>query len=155
LYTGAGVRFNAHHTDPTFLRTAFSIPDRYKIKGRIQKYILRRACAGLLPDSILSFGKSFNRLRHDLHFSAVLDRMADDLLSNTTVVERGLFAPSYVGALRHRSPGKPYSQERAYRVWSLLLIEMWSRTYLDARGNQPSTSLPPIRRLEPAGVAGS
>jgi asparagine synthase (glutamine-hydrolysing) len=152
LYTGVGVRFNAHHTDPTFLRTAFSIPDRYKIKGRTQKYILRRACAGLLPDSILSFGKSFNRLKHDLHFSDVLDRMADDLLSNTAVLARGLFAPSYVSALRHRPQDKPYSQERAYRVWSLLLIEMWSRMYLDGRGNQPSTSLPPVRRLDPAPV---
>jgi asparagine synthase (glutamine-hydrolysing) len=147
LYTGAGVRFNAHHTDPTFLRAAFSIPDRLKIKGRTQKYILRKACAGLLPDSILSYGKSFNRLKHDLQFSAVLDRMADSLLPDATVLERGLFAPSYVNALRRRPPGKPYSQERAYRVWSLLLIEMWSRMYLDGRGNQPTTTLPPIRRL--------
>jgi asparagine synthase (glutamine-hydrolysing) len=155
LYTGAGLRFNAHHTDPSFLRAAFSIPDRYKIKGRTQKYILRRACAGLLPDSILSFGKSFNRLKHDLHFSAVLDRLADDLLSNATVVGRGLFRPSYVSALRHRPAGKPYSQERAYRVWSLLLIEMWSRMYLDRRGHQPTTSLPPVRQLDPARAAGA
>jgi asparagine synthase (glutamine-hydrolysing) len=147
LYTGAGVRFNAHHTDPTFLRTAFSIPDRYKIKGRTQKYILRKACAGLLPDSILSYGKSFNRLKHDLHFSTVLDSMADELLSDRTVRERGLFTPTYVTALRGRARSKPYSQERAYRVWSLLLLEMWSRMYLDDRGRQPTTTLPPIRRL--------
>ena len=46
LYAGAGVRMNAHHTDPTFLAAAFSIPDRLKIRGRTQKYILRKACAG-------------------------------------------------------------------------------------------------------------
>jgi asparagine synthetase B (glutamine-hydrolysing) len=34
LYTAVGVRVNAHHTDPAFLRAAFSIPDRLKIKGR-------------------------------------------------------------------------------------------------------------------------
>jgi asparagine synthase (glutamine-hydrolysing) len=147
LYTAAGVRVNAHHTDPAFLRTAFSIPDRLKIKGRTQKYILRKACAGLLPESILSYGKSFNRLKHDLHFSAVLDRLADELLSEASVSERGLFAPSYVSALRRRPAEKPYSQERAYRLWSLLLTEMWSRIYLDARGAQPSTTLTPVRKL--------
>jgi asparagine synthase (glutamine-hydrolysing) len=151
LYSGAGVRVNAHHTDPGFLRAAFSIPDRLKIKGRTQKYILRKACAGLLPESILSYGKSFNRLKHDLHFSAVLDRLAERFLSEATVRDRGLFAPSYVGALLRRPADKPYSQERAYRLWSLLLVEMWSRIYLDTRGAQPDTTLPPIRMLSLAG----
>jgi asparagine synthase (glutamine-hydrolysing) len=147
LYTAAGVRVNAHHTDPAFLRTAFSIPDRLKIKGRTQKYILRKACTGLLPQSILSYGKSFNRLKHDLHFSAVLDRLADELLSEASVSARALFAPSYVSALRRRPAGRPYSQERAYRLWSLLLTEMWSRIYLDNRGAKPTTTLKPVRRL--------
>jgi asparagine synthase (glutamine-hydrolysing) len=142
LYTAAGVRFNAHHTDPTFVRTAFSIPDRLKIRGRSQKYILRQACAGLLPASILGFGKSFNRLKHDLHLSAVLDQLAEDLLPTRAVAERGLFDPRYVAALRRRPPQKPYSQERVYRLWSLLLMEMWSRMYLDSRGAAPMTPLP-------------
>ena len=93
---------NAHHTDPAFLATAFSIPDSLKIHGRTQKYILRKAGAGLLPESILNFGKSFNRLKHDLQFSAVLDRLADELLSPAAVGQRGLFEPSYVSALRRR-----------------------------------------------------
>jgi asparagine synthase (glutamine-hydrolysing) len=140
LYTAVGVRVNAHHTDPEFLRAAFSIPDRLKIKGRTQKYILRKACAGLLPPSILSYGKSFNRLKHDLHLSAVLDRMAEELLDDATVLARGLFDPSYVNRLRQRPAAKPYSQERVYRLWSLLLTEMWSRIYLDGRGTEPSTA---------------
>jgi asparagine synthase (glutamine-hydrolysing) len=147
LYAGVGVRMNAHHTDPSFLATAFSIPDRLKIHGRTQKYILRKAGAGLLPESILNFGKSFNRLKHDLQFSAILDRLADELLSPAAVGERGLFQPSYVSALRRRPAEKPYSQERAYRLWSLLLSEIWSRLYLDGRGAPPSTALGPLHRL--------
>ncbi len=141
LYTAAGVRFNAHHTDPTFLATAFSIPDRLKIRGRTQKYVLRKACAGLLPPSILNFGKSFNRLKHDLHLSAVLDGMADELLAPAAVINRGLFDPAYIATLRRRPAGKPYSQERVYRLWSLLLTEMWSRMYLDQRGEPPGAEL--------------
>jgi asparagine synthase (glutamine-hydrolysing) len=150
LYTAAGVRVNAHHTDPAFLSAAFSIPDRLKIRGRTQKYVLRKACAGLLPESILRYGKSFNRLKHDLQLSAVLDRLADELLSEATVSERGLFRPSYVSALRRRSAAKPYPQERVYRLWSLLLTEMWSRIYLDARGAEPAL-VPGLTRTLRAG----
>jgi asparagine synthase (glutamine-hydrolysing) len=85
----------------------------------------------------LSFGKSFNRLKHDLDLSNVLDGLADQLLARDAVLERGLFDPDYIADLRHRSGSTPYSQERVYRLWSLLLAEMWSRMYLDARGSPP------------------
>jgi asparagine synthetase B (glutamine-hydrolysing) len=137
---------------------AFSIPDDLKIHGGIQKYILRKACAGLLPQQMLARGKSFNRLKHDTEMSDVLDRMADELLPRHAVAARGLFQPSYVADLRRRQRGKPYSQGRAYRLWSLLLTEMWSRMYLDQRGAPPIAELPPVRyassgdRAETAGA---
>lgn len=154
LYAGVGLRMNAQHTNPDFIATAFSIPDRLKIRGRTQKYILRRACEGLLPPAILATGKSFNRLKHDAHMSEVLDRLAEDLLSRATLVERGLFEPSYVARLRRRGAGRPYSQERAYRLWSLLLTELWAQTFLDERGAAPAAILPPVRRLERAVTPG-
>jgi hypothetical protein len=76
-------------------------------------------------------------LKHDLHLSLVLDHLADELLPTAQVAARGLFEPSYVAALRNRHQGEPYSQERVYRLWSLLLTEMWSRIYLDNRGMPP------------------
>ncbi len=149
LYAGAGLRMNAQHTNPDFLATAFSIPDRLKIHGRTQKYILRRACEGLLPPAVLATGKSFNRLKHDTHMSEVLDRLADELLSEGAIAERGLFEQSYVARLRQRQAGRPYSQERAYRLWSLLLTELWARAFLDRRGAPPREPMPPVRRLPP------
>jgi asparagine synthase (glutamine-hydrolysing) len=147
LYAGAAVRMNAHHTDPRFLAAAFSIPDNLKIHGRTQKYILRKACAGLISADILATGKSFNRLKHDTRMSEVLDAMADELLAPRLLAERGLFDPGYVDRLRSRAPGAPYSQERAYRLWSLLLTELWSQAFLDRRGAPPPAPPPPIRRL--------
>jgi asparagine synthase (glutamine-hydrolysing) len=147
LYSSVGLRMNAHHTDPAFIEAAFSIPDRLKIKGKTQKYILRKACSGLLPDRMLAFGKSFNRLKHDTELSGVLDEMATRWLSRDRLVERGLFEPSYVEGLRRRPQGQPYSQERAYRLWSLLLTEAWCQRFLDERGAAPRTALPPIEPL--------
>jgi asparagine synthase (glutamine-hydrolysing) len=153
LYAGVGMRMNAQHTNPDFLAAAFSIPDRLKIHGRTQKYILRRACEGLLSPSILATGKSFNRLKHDTRMSELLDSLADDLLSERALATRGLFDPRYVAKLRRRPAGRPYSQERAYRLWSLLLTEIWSQHFLDCRGAPPAHPLPPVRRLSSSDTA--
>ena len=134
LYSAVGVRMNAQHTNPAFIAAAFSIPDRLKIRGTTQKYILRKACEGLLPQRDLAVGKSFNRMKHDLELCDVLDSMADDLLAPAAVAARGLFEQSYIAALRRRRAGKPYGRERIYRLWSLLLTELWGRLYLDHRG---------------------
>ena len=144
---------NAQHTNPDFLAAAFSIPDSLKINGRTQKYILRRACEGLLSPSILATGKSFNRLKHDTRMSELLDSLADDLLSERVLASRRLFDPRYVARLRRRPAGRPYSQERAYRLWSLLLTEIWSRHFIDRRGAAPTNPLPSVRRLTQASVA--
>ena len=149
LYAGVGMRMNAQHTNPDFLATAFSIPDRLKIHGRTQKYILRKACEGLLSPSMLATGKSFNRLKHDTQMCEVLDRLADDCWPRARSAARGLFEPGYVARLRRRPPGRPYSQERAYRLWSLLLTEFWARRFLDQRGAPPEHPLPPMRHLSP------
>jgi len=66
---------------------------------------------------------------------------------------RGLFDPRYVADLRRRPAGRPYSQERAYRLWSLLLTEIWLRHFIDRRGAAPSNPLPPVRRLAPESAA--
>jgi asparagine synthase (glutamine-hydrolysing) len=153
LYAGVGMRMNAQHTNPDFLAAAFSIPDDLKIHGRTQKYILRRACEGLLSPSILATGKSFNRLKHDTRMSELLDALGDDLLSAHALTARGLFDPRYVARLRRRPAGRPYSQERAYRLWSLLLTEIWSREFLDRRGAAPAHALPPVRHLTRSGAA--
>ncbi|HUQ51837.1 MAG TPA: asparagine synthase-related protein [Gammaproteobacteria bacterium] len=163
LYSAVGVRMNAQHTNPKFIAAAFSIPDRLKIRGTTQKYILRKACAGLLPAQTLGVGKSFNRMKHDLELCESLDAMADTLLSRSDVAARGLFDPGYIAELRKRPAGQPYGRERIYRLWTLLLTELWSREFLDGRGApRPATVAAPrhdrvaqhaVSHLAPTGTA--
>jgi asparagine synthase (glutamine-hydrolysing) len=145
---------NAQHTDPRFIAAAFSIPDRLKIRGATQKYILRKACVGLLPPQALGVGKSFNRMKHDLELCEVLDGMADTLLARGDVAARGLFDPAYIAQLRKRPAGEPYGRERIYRLWTLLLTELWSRHFLDGRGapiREVADAAPPLRKAQAAG----
>jgi hypothetical protein len=85
--------------------------------------------------------------------SELLDTLADDLLAERVLASRRLFDPGYVARLRRRPAGRPYSQERAYRLWSLLLTEIWARHFIDRRGAAPTTQLPPVRQLTPESAA--
>jgi asparagine synthase (glutamine-hydrolysing) len=153
LYSSVGVRVNAQHTNPAFIAAAFSIPDALKIRGATQKYILRKACSGLLPRQDLAVGKSFNRMKHDLELCDVLDVMADELLAPHAVAARGLFEHRYIAGLRNRPTGRPYGRERIYRLWSLLLTEIWSRLYLDHRGAPPASAPAAAAAVNTGGAA--
>jgi asparagine synthase (glutamine-hydrolysing) len=150
LYAGAGIRLGAPHTDPEFVETAFSIPDRLKIRRDDRKGILRKTCARLLPVNFISEGKRGDRMAHALRWSDALDGMAVELLSPGAVLDRGLFEPAYVTELLRRAPGQPYGAERSRRIWSLLLTELWARAFLDRAGSAPEHPPPAVRRLEDA-----
>jgi asparagine synthase (glutamine-hydrolysing) len=113
---------------------AFEVPDRLKIRGLKQKYILRVACRGLLPAGVLARKKSLQRLRHDEMLSEVLAQLAGEMLTPAAVSARGFFAPDHVSRVLRREPGAAYSSMQIYRIWSLLLAEIWARTFLDNRG---------------------
>jgi asparagine synthase (glutamine-hydrolysing) len=150
LYAGAGIRLGAPHTDPEFVETAFSIPDRLKVPRDDRKSILRKTCARMLPVSFAAEGKTGDRIAHELRWSDALDRMAVELLSPGAVLDRGLFEPAYVTELFRRARGQPYGAERSRRIWSLLLTEIWARCFLDRAGSAPEHAPPAVRRLAEA-----
>lgn len=48
-----GIVTHTIFTNPEIVRYAFTIPSRFKIRNNIEKWILRRALEGFLPDNIL------------------------------------------------------------------------------------------------------
>jgi asparagine synthase (glutamine-hydrolysing) len=103
------------------------------VRGRIKKYILKQALAGLLPDQILhrpkmGFGVPIDHwLRHELR------EMAHDTLLSTRAVGRGYFRP---GAIRRML--EDHARKKAswhYLLWTLLMLELWHRTYIDGDGD--------------------
>jgi asparagine synthase (glutamine-hydrolysing) len=56
----------------------------------------------------------------------------DDLLAPDCVRARGLFDPSAVEALKreHLSGARTHAD----RLWTLMMLELWTREYLDERG---------------------
>jgi asparagine synthase (glutamine-hydrolysing) len=134
LHSAFALHSNSPFMDFRMIDRAFEIPDRLKIRGLRQKYILRVACRGLLPDGVLARKKSLQRLRHDEALTEALEQLAGELLTPSAVTARGFFSPEHVARVLRRRPGAAYSSMQIYRVWSLLLAEIWARLFLDRRG---------------------
>jgi asparagine synthase (glutamine-hydrolysing) len=105
-----------------------SMPPRMKFRGGELKHLLKRAVGNLLPEPVLA-RKDKMGFPVPLHLWArgsARDFFGDVLLSRRTA-ERGLFDMAEVEKLM--------SQENAFgrRLWGLLNLELWYRTFIDAK----------------------
>ncbi|HEU4625409.1 MAG TPA: asparagine synthetase B [Steroidobacteraceae bacterium] len=136
LHARAGVRFASLFHDERVARCAFRIPDRLKIRGRQRKYILRRAASGFLPERFALRRKGMIRIKQDRRLWLIVNAMASELLGPDSVRTRGLFDPEDVARLLGEPARRRARQEQFYRVWTLLLTEIWCRTFVDGRGTR-------------------
>jgi asparagine synthase (glutamine-hydrolysing) len=93
------------------------------------KHIFRQAMQDVLPREVLEQPKAGFAAPVDYWLANDLKEMADDLLSEARVRERGLFRPQAVRALveQHRSGAQDWSMQ----IWQFLTLELWMQTFLD------------------------
>ena len=108
-----------------------SIPFEYKLNGKIKKYILKKAFNGLIPDKILKRKKTGFGVPLCKWFRSELKDYISDILLSRQSLERGYFRPDGVRALlsEHVSGKVDHSP----RLWTLLMLELWHREFIDAR----------------------
>jgi asparagine synthase (glutamine-hydrolysing) len=118
--------------DHLFMEFAATIPFDLKVRGRVKKYILKRALAGLLPEPILQrpkmgFGVPIDHwLRHELR------ELAYETLLGPAAAGRGYFRQEAVKRLLDEHMRGRGSRHNL--LWKLLMLELWHRTYIDGDG---------------------
>jgi asparagine synthase (glutamine-hydrolysing) len=88
--------------DHEFVQFANSLPTRYKLRGLKDKFVLREAFRGLLPDEICSrpkFAYQAPELRAFLRPDRTQAALVDEHLSPEALASTGLFRPELVAAL--------------------------------------------------------
>ncbi len=127
----AGVEVRVPFLDVDLVEHAARIPLGMKQRGRVGKWVLKKAMEPYLPKDVIyrpksGFGAPLRRwMRNELR------PLLGDLLSVDSLKRRGLFEPAAVQQLIARNDsGKA---DAAYTLLSLLSIEIWCRAYLDGR----------------------
>jgi asparagine synthase (glutamine-hydrolysing) len=121
----AGVLPRSPLFDRDVVECAFAIPPQHKLKGAVEKYLLKRAVADLLPQAIIDRPKSGMLVPVEKWFQGPLlpqarERLLDGLapygLVNRDYIERLL--AGRLGGLRPRHGAK---------IWLLVTLEAWLR----------------------------
>jgi asparagine synthase (glutamine-hydrolysing) len=96
------------------------------------KHLLRKAVRDLLPGPVLRRKKRGFALPLRRWMRGPLSLLVKDTLLDRTARSRGLFKPSQVERLVGRVP---FDRNAADRVWTLLMLELWFRQFIDRRAD--------------------
>jgi asparagine synthase (glutamine-hydrolysing) len=126
-----GVEVRVPFLDLELIEFAATIPDEYKQRGAEGKWILKKAMEPFLPKEVIyrtktGFGAPLRGwIRNELK------DMVNDLLSPTSLNNRGIFNPQAVQQLiKENDQGK---KDAAYTIFSMMCIEIWFRKFIDKR----------------------
>jgi asparagine synthase (glutamine-hydrolysing) len=127
----ASIEVRVPFLDDRIADLALSIPSSLKIKGFKQKYILKKAMQGMLPDGVLHRRKAGFGLPVRSWLSHDLRDMVMDLLSPARVKDRGIFDADAVQKMLQADAGG--EGDFTLPIWSLLTFELWQQAFIDSR----------------------
>jgi asparagine synthase (glutamine-hydrolysing) len=120
--------------DHKLVEFAATLPDEWKLSGFMTKRVLRESMKGLLPESILNRPKMGFPVPFAGWTRGPWNAVARDVLLDRRSRERGLIDSQAVDALlSDHAAGRT---EGGDRIWSLLNLELWHRTFIDQEGIQ-------------------
>ena len=115
---------------------AARIPPNLKLRRTTRKYVFKRSQEGNLPHEIIWRPKAGFTAPVRSWLVGDLREMVSDLLAPSVVAARGLFNADRVSALiRDNDAGR---SDHALRIWALLTLELWQRTFIDGRQHAPT-----------------
>jgi asparagine synthase (glutamine-hydrolysing) len=116
--------------DHELMQLAASIPADLKVRGSQKKWILREALRGWLPGDLLDRPKQGFSVPLSAWLRTDLRSWAHDVLLDPGTLGRGYFRPEAVQGLLDRHEAGADADDQ--RIWSLLMLELWHREYIDA-----------------------
>jgi asparagine synthase (glutamine-hydrolysing) len=141
------------------------LPDSSKLSGLTTKRVLRDAMRGILPASILNRPKMGFPVPFGAWTRGVWNDVAYDVLLDRRSRQRGIIDPAAVERLLASHAAG--TTDGGDRIWSLMNLELWYRTFIDKEGIQTlpvpaaaanqhaagSVSQPPPHAVEASGPA--
>jgi asparagine synthase (glutamine-hydrolysing) len=115
--------------DHRLLEFAARVPTTLKLKNGRGKHLLRQALERKVPREILERGKHGFEAPIGEWLRGPLAPMADALLGDGRLRERGIFNDREVARLwtEHRTA----RADHRHRLWQLMMLELWFRQFID------------------------
>lgn len=124
----AGIAVRSPLFDRRLAELAFSLPPAMKLKGSIEKYVLKQAVSDIVPEAIIDRPKSGMLVPVHYWFNKELRAFAKTVLLHHNAKIRNLIQPKALQNLIDFKGGgiKPYYGDR---LWLLLSLELWMQAH--------------------------
>ena len=132
--------------DHRIVEFAAALPQRLKIRGGKQKWVLRELMKGKLPESVLTRKKTgFDIPTHDW-FRGVLQGLLLDTVTPDAVAATGIFEGSAIEALIRDHMERRINA--GYHLWGLLTLFLWMKRWrVEVPDKAPEFSARPVQVL--------
>jgi asparagine synthase (glutamine-hydrolysing) len=146
----ASIESRVPFLDHVLVEFAATLPDDMKLSGWTTKRILREAMRGSVPDSILNRPKMGFPVPLSQWTRGRWNRVVADVLLDRRTQERGLIDRQSVERLlaQHASG----LTDGGDRLWALLNLELWYRTFIDGGGVQ-TLPVPQRSKEDPGSIS--
>jgi asparagine synthase (glutamine-hydrolysing) len=126
--------------DPEIMELAASLPVGMKLDRGTTKRIFKQAMRTWLPEGILQRRKMGFRIPFGDWLRHSLRHLPGDVLLDPRTLDRGIFREERLRTiiLEHLDG----SRDHAHRIWTLLQLELWFRTYIDRVTAEEPLALP-------------
>jgi asparagine synthase (glutamine-hydrolysing) len=118
--------------DHRLIEQSLGLTSALKLPGFALKGLLKQAFADVLPRPILRRRKQGFMVPLARWLRTDFRPLVDELLAPDQVSARGLFEPKAVEGLVREHLSR--ARNHADRLWTLIMLELWMRQYLDVRG---------------------
>src|SRR5258705_173995 len=124
-----GLEIRSPLLDQRVIEFAATVPSGLKYRGRTSKYLLKRYLETRVPRSVIYRPKQGFEIPLAGWLRGELRGMADDLLFSPRSLARGYVQADHLRQLweRHQRGIRNHAPE----IWSLIMLELWSRTFMD------------------------
>jgi asparagine synthase (glutamine-hydrolysing) len=147
----ASIESRVPFLDHKLVEYAATLPDEWKLSGWTTKRVLRESMKGVLPESILNRPKMGFPVPFAAWTRGPWNATVRDVLLDRRSRERGIIDPKAVDRLlRHHAEGRTDGGDR---LWSLLNLELWHRTFIDQEGVQTLPHAHAVAEIGPAAAA--
>jgi asparagine synthase (glutamine-hydrolysing) len=138
--------------DHRFMELAAKLPLSAKLGKRTTKRLLKRALSPWIPMELLERPKQGFTMPIGRWLRVELSDLPNELLLDGRTEQRGLFEPTIIRRLiaDHRSG----IADNSNKLWALVQLELWFRTYVDIRPSGPidlELRLPSLRATSVVG----
>lgn len=131
--------------DTKIVETALRIPSRFKIKGRTEKYILRKAVSDILPEEIIKRKKQGFNAPMRIWILHSLDDFISTALNEKKAkkfIDYNFFKKFYE-SYRKEKVSSSYTLDflRSNKMWAFVTFEIWYRTFFESDPRNPLTNI--------------